>query len=104
MTETNSAKLSEEILLKVNTKLQKESTIFHKVNHGEKFTKDDVRAYALSQVQTKQDELELYRVLRENYVTRDFMPDVQKIKTFDDLIESAQLNIDFYTLMAREFE
>jgi hypothetical protein len=32
------------------------------------------------------------------------MPDVQKIKTFDDLIESAQLNIDFYTLMAREFE
>ena len=63
MTETNSAKLSEEILLKVNTKLQKESTIFHKVNHGEKFTKEDVRAYALSQVQTKQDELELYRVL-----------------------------------------
>ena len=43
MTETNSAKLSEEILLKVNTKLQKESTIFHKVNHGEKFTKEDCR-------------------------------------------------------------
>lgn len=99
----NSNDLSYEILLSINNKLINESKIFHKVKNDEIFTSNDVAQYALSQVQTKKDELELYKVLKKDYIDNDYMPDVKKIQTFNNLIEGSQLNIDFYTLMAQEF-
>ncbi len=100
----NCKDLSYDILLKINTKLQNESKIFHKVMENEEFTKEDVVAYANAQVQTKKDEVELYTSLLNDYLEQDYMPDVRKIQTFENIIEGAKLNIDFYTLMAKEFE
>ncbi|MGX8680292.1 MAG: hypothetical protein ACSW8B_02775 [bacterium] len=99
----NSAEMSSEIVLSINHKLHKESSIFHKVLKKEGFTKDDVVAYAYSQVKIKEDELALFTELRDNYVEKDYMPDVKKIETFNNLIEGAKINIDFYNNLAKEF-
>ena len=32
------------------------------------------------------------------------MPDVHKIRAFDNIINGAQENIDFYSMMAKEFK
>ncbi len=100
----NTEVVSYELFLKINKKLQKEAQIFHKVSEGKGFTTEDVAAYAESQVHTKEDELALFKALREDYVTRDFMPDVHKIRAFDNIINGAQENIDFYSMMAKEFK
>jgi hypothetical protein len=100
----NTEDISYALYLKINKKLQKEAMLFHKISDGKSFTKEDVVAYAKSQVQTKEDELKLFEALRKDYVTRDFMPDVHKIRAFDNIISGAQDNIDFYSQMAKEFE
>ena len=103
MAEQDTAKLSYDMILKNNTKLQKEAAIFHKVKHDKEFTSADVAEYAASQIETKKDLLEVLKTLRANYVKMDYLPDVRKIRTFDNLIEDAQTDIDFYTLMKKEF-
>lgn len=103
MAEQDTAKLSYDMILKNNTKLQKEAAIFHKVKHDKEFTSADVAEYAASQIETKKDLLEVLKTLRANYVKMDYLPDVKKIRTFDNLIEDAQTDIDFYTLMKKEF-
>lgn len=99
----NTEKTSYDILLKINEKLSKEAGLFHKISEGQEFTKEDVVAYASSQVSAKEDELTLFKALRNDYVENDFMPDVHKIRAFDNMISGAQENIDFYTMMAKEF-
>lgn len=94
---------SYEILLKINQKLSKEAGLFHKISEGQEFTKEDVVAYATSQVSAKEDELSLYKALRNDYVENDFMPDVHKIRAFDNMIAGTQENIDFYSMMGKEF-
>ena len=96
--------ISYALYLNINKKLQKEAMLFHKISDGQEFTKEDVVNYAKSQVEAKEDELELFEALRKDYVTSDFMPDVHKIRAFDNIIAGAQENIDFYGQMAKEFE
>ena len=105
MAEQDTAKLSYDMILKNNIKLQKEAAIFHKVKHEKEFTKADVAEYAASQIETKKDLMGFVDVVgvATNYVKMDYLPDVKKIRTFDNLIEDAQTDIDFYTLMQKEF-
>ena len=54
--------------MKLRKKNQKfKSKIFHKVKNDERFTSNDVAQYALSQVQTKKDELEIPSFLKSRY-------------------------------------